>query len=309
VAHAQTDFGHVVDFSAFSAENGGHNDGIYYQHQHQLPNVEASVLSTLNLDDFGMAAAMSALAGSSPGSTSTPPQSSSSQPCQCAENTIRIVQQLESDEFHLTTLPMDEVIQLKRWLVTECRTAIQCSACNSLATARTMVLIICDRLSEMFECIHRRIQRVNQRISNEAMAALPSGGFYAALTPDSTDDGTNTSSPPQQQERRQNSTPQLFCSITEGASGKAPCNPMLFQAHLHSTYSDEQQIHMISALLRLQVDDMKDLLDRLQGAAQISANPANVAKVKSFQVRVAQAADDIEAALASSLRLFAAARR
>jgi hypothetical protein len=223
--------------------------------------------------------------------------------CSCVENTVRIVQQLENDEFRLITMPMDGVMQLVRWVVSECRAAVQCRNCTALPTARTMVVIICDRVAEMFQCLHRRIRRVNERLSAQAMADMPLAGFWSALAPKdpNADDTTRPPSP-------DSAAPQLFCSITEADAGKAMCNPLLFADHVHGTYSDEEQVHMISSLLRLQMNNVNDLLNKLAGVALAAGSHAHAAKVKSMQARMTQSGADIDTAFGATLALFAASQ-
>ena len=88
---------------------------------------------------------------------------------------------------------------------------------------------------------------------------------------------------------------QLYCTFTGGVAGNANCNPDLFSAEFRNLYSDEEQVHMIQALTRLQIRNFRGLLMRVDGASQGSGGVARRLKIEAMTARVTKAAGNIEA--------------
>ena len=70
-------------------------------------------------------------------------------------------------------------------------------------------------------------------------------------------------------------------------------------------YSSEEQVHIISVLLKLQVRNFRALLMRVGNASQITGSEARMAKVKSLTIRLSRAAFDIDGSLRAILQFFA----
>ncbi|KAJ5689307.1 hypothetical protein N7462_003699 [Penicillium macrosclerotiorum] len=207
--------------------------------------------------------------------------------CSCMHNAVRVVQQLDDDDFHITTLSLGQVLQLQKWIISQCYKPLDCVTCKFLPTVHTVLVIICDRLTEMFECIHKRIKKANQRISG--------------LT-DFSDQSTSASSDSLSSTERSG---ELYCTSSHVAAGKANCNPELFSADFPAMYSTEEQVHMIRVLLKLQVRNFRALLMRVGNASQITGSEARQAKIKSMIIRLGRAASDIDNSLQAVLQLFA----
>lgn len=191
--------------------------------------------------------------------------------CPCIHSTVRVVQQLDDDDFRITALSLDQVVQLQKWIISQCGKPLDCPNCRFLPTVHTVLVIICDRLSEMFECISKRIKRANQRLSGQA----------------SSEESTESAEP---------------CAAD--SSRNANCNPDLFSSEFQNTYSDEEQVHMIRVLLKLQLRNFRALLVRLDGVIQIAGSEARRSKVKSVMLRLGRAATEIDNALRVVLQFF-----
>jgi hypothetical protein len=208
--------------------------------------------------------------------------------CSCMYNAVRVVQQLDDDDFRITTLSLGQVLQLQKWIIAQCSKPLDCVNCKLLPTVHTVLVIICDRLAEMFECIHKRIKKANQRISGLSDSS------------DQSSAGSSDSSVPSPERLGE-----LYCTSSRGAASKAQCNPELFASDFQSMYSSEEQVHIISVLLKLQVRNFRALLMRVGSASQITGSEARTAKVKSIIIRLSRAASDIDASLRAVLQFFA----
>lgn len=207
--------------------------------------------------------------------------------CSCMYSAVRVVQQLDDDDFRITTLSLGQVLQLQKWIISQCSKPLDCVNCKFLPTVHTVLVIICDRLAEMFECIHKRIKKANQRISGLS---------------DSSDQSSSASSDSLPSPERLG---ELYCTSTRGSAAKANCNPELFSSEFQTMYSSEEQVHIIRVLLKLQVRNFRALLMRVGNASQITGSEARKAKVKSMIIRLSRAASDIDSSLRAVLQFFA----
>ncbi|KAK0660109.1 hypothetical protein QBC41DRAFT_331165 [Cercophora samala] len=231
------------------------------------------------------------------------PNRPGSPPCSCLTDLVRVVQQLDDDEFHITTMSLDQVLRLQKWLVFQCCKPFDCPKCLDLSTIHTMRLILCDRLTEMFECIHLRIKRAGAILANNGSDTSSSQATPSPLADSSSSAQSHSSlggAPQPQLTAAVGSGPlpaQLFCSSSGRAANTAACNPLMFSDEFRNQYSDEEQVHMIRVLLRLQSRNFQMLLARVERTGQVAASPARQTKVKSMMVRLAKATADIEGAL------------
>ncbi|KAK4188327.1 hypothetical protein QBC35DRAFT_451461 [Podospora australis] len=203
--------------------------------------------------------------------------------CVCLPDLIRVIQQLRDDEFGITNLPLDQVLQLHKYLIFKCCTALDCPTCLVLSTVHTMILIICDRLTEMYECIHKRIRRAGDtlRLSDDYNS---SSSLSESVEP---------------------SPPQIFCSIeTCESASNTRCNPEMFVDQFRVMYSNEEQVHMSHVLLKLQIRNFGQLLLRVKGSELVESSLARRAKVEALNARLNKAARDIDEALEGALADF-----
>lgn len=205
--------------------------------------------------------------------------------CSCLGDLLGVMQHLDEDAFKITTLAMDQVLQLQKWIIFQCCRPLDCSSCLGQATVTT---VLCDRLTEMFECLYKRLK-------------VPAPNAI----PEPPTDGSSVGSPWSHQSAvSATSAPvaaQLFDSTGQAAS-RAACNPILFSQEFRNQYSDEEQIHMIRVLLRLQIRNFRQLLLRLQDTIDVAANQARKSKVKSLKDRLTKASTDLDNALHSVLQ-------
>lgn len=210
--------------------------------------------------------------------------------CTCIDDTIRIVQQLDDDEFKLTRLSLDQALQLHKWLIFQCCKPLDCTRCTNLLAAHTVILVVCDRLSEMFECIHKRIRR--------ASAALTGVEFPECSTSPS-DPSRDAHLCPR------SASAQLFDSETGDAAWESPCNPLIFSGDIREAYSEEEQFHMIGVLLKFQCRNFRKLLARVGEHPQQQGSGARRARVTHMVARLEESVAAIEAALRAVSRAFA----
>ncbi|KAI4860879.1 hypothetical protein F4820DRAFT_435454 [Hypoxylon rubiginosum] len=200
--------------------------------------------------------------------------------CSCINDAVRVIQQLDDDEFRITTLSLDQVLQLQKWIIAQCCKPIECPNCVCLPAVHSVLLIICDRLTEMFECIHKRIRRASTALSEQ-------GSLQIAIASSQSDELGSVAE----------ARAQLFCNSTGRAAGSATCNLQLFSSELCAQYSDEEQVHMIRILLKLQIRNFRQLLSRVDNANQIAGSQARRSKVGAMVSRLGKANADIEDAL------------
>ncbi|KAK4122146.1 hypothetical protein N657DRAFT_492248 [Parathielavia appendiculata] len=226
------------------------------------------------------------------------PNRASSPSCSCLSDLVRVVQQLDDDEFHITTLSLDQVLQLQKWLIFQCCKPLDCPKCLDPSVIDSVRLIVCDRLTEMFECIHRRIRRAGAILAGQN---TDSNGTHLAssLSPESQSVPSHHSldSAPSSAAGPGPASAQLFCQTSGLKASAASCNPMMFSDDFCRQYSDEEQVHMIRALLKLQIRNFHKLLLRVERTSSVVGSQARRSKVKSMMMRLSKAWMDIDAAL------------
>jgi hypothetical protein len=229
------------------------------------------------------------------------PDRTGAPPCSCLSDLVRVVQQLDDDEFHITTLSLDLVLQLQKWLIFQCCKSLDCPNCLDLSSTHTMRLIISDRLTEMFECIHSRIKRAGAILTSQSNGSSTAQSA-SSQSPDSHSAPSHPSPDPVPQHplaAAVGSGPlpaQLFCGSSGRAANATACNPIMFSGDFRNQYSDEEQVHMMFALVRLQIRNFQKLLMRLEDTSTVVASQARQSKVKSMLARLFRASVDIEAA-------------
>ncbi|KAL2128846.1 hypothetical protein VTI74DRAFT_8578 [Chaetomium olivicolor] len=222
-------------------------------------------------------------------------------PCSCLSDLVRVVQQLDDDEFHITTMSLDQVLRLQKWLVFQCCRPLDCPKCSDLSSIHTVRLIICDRLTEMFECIHLRIKRAGAILTGQSSDSSTQS-TTSSLSPDSHSAPSHhsrhpVSQPPAAMVGSGPLPAQLFCSSSGRPANTAACNPLMFSDDFRNQYSEEEQVHMISVLLRLHIRNFQNLLLRVEHMSEAAVSQARRSKVKSMMVRLSKATMDIEGAL------------
>ncbi|KAK0643306.1 hypothetical protein B0T16DRAFT_447289 [Cercophora newfieldiana] len=202
--------------------------------------------------------------------------------CSCLSDLLRVMEQLDDDEFKITTLAMDHVLQLQKWIIFQCCKPLDCGQhCATLPSVNTVLLCISDRLTEMFECLYKRLKAPLLVVILKGFVNGSNNHSPSSYEPP---ESTVSTSPAQ--------AAQLFCSTTGQAANAAACVPALFAGELQAEYSSEEQIHMIRVLLRLQIRNFRQLLSRQERIQSV----ARKSKINSLLERLKTASSDIEGA-------------
>ena len=251
-------------------------------------------LPALDEGDLSSAPTEKSPSGSSVASTSSDSYSA----CSCMHDAVRVVQQLDDDDFRITTLTLDQVLQLQKRFMSQCSSTLDCPNCNSTSSVHTVLIIICDRLTEMFECIHRRVLKLSQRVSTRPLSSrsskspsIPLSGDIAVISEQSVAAADEQSA-------------QLFCSTYGGRASSSNCNPGLFLPEMQAMYSEQEQVHLIKVLLGLQIDNFQELLERAYRASQIGVSQARRSKIHSMMTRLSKAKYNVDSALQAVLLMF-----
>ncbi|KAL7781911.1 hypothetical protein V8C43DRAFT_297253 [Trichoderma afarasin] len=190
--------------------------------------------------------------------------------CCCMENSVTVLQRLEDDEFRITELSIEGVVQLQKWVMFQCCLALDCPICCLLPQVQALIVVICDRLTEIFECLckrlHNSVAELNELESLESQP-LPSTSIVTGSS------STNRQS-------------QLYCSSTRGPAELASCNSAIFSDIHGENYIPQEQLHMMRGLLNLQIEYFRNLLKRVNGVSQVSGSEARQAKVKTMMARL-----------------------
>ncbi|KAK4170009.1 hypothetical protein QBC43DRAFT_250903 [Cladorrhinum sp. PSN259] len=216
--------------------------------------------------------------------------------CTCLPDLLNVLKQLDDDTFHLSTLALDQVIQLQKWIVFQCWKPLDCPGCLfSSSSSYNLTLIICDRLIQMFECIKARINAAKEIMGLAGLATAENAS--TSTTTVAFEYRQVDQDEENEEEEDVGSGQQLFCSLT-GKPGRATkCNPLMFSDEFRNLYSHEEQVHMVHALLGLQLRNLGRLLEKIGGMVEGGGNLARQGRVRGMQERLGQAGGEIEAAL------------
>ncbi|KAH7171255.1 hypothetical protein EDB81DRAFT_778063 [Dactylonectria macrodidyma] len=200
--------------------------------------------------------------------------------CSCLEDTLDIVQKLDDDAFQLRTLAFDHVLKLQKWLIFHCCKPLDCNKCTNLLQTSTIILIICGRVANMFECLSRRIQQPHfssaegDELGSIATADITMPLPFAHL--------------PRRKTILDASNSELF-DISGEAAIQTPCNPDMFSPEFRAQYSYDEQLHMIRVLAKIQVRNFNQLLVRISESQQTQNSQARFGKIMSFIRRLQHA--------------------
>ncbi|CAG9939830.1 unnamed protein product [Clonostachys rosea f. rosea IK726] len=205
--------------------------------------------------------------------------------CPCLNDLVGIVQKLDDDEYKLRTLAFDQVLKLQKFLLFHCLAPLDCKSCNSLAKAHTVVLIICERVTEMFLCLGRRVANTRPHlVEGDKLEANPcypidtvnGPAFFSfkkkMMVPDSPGNSSHT---------------------LEGDVGRdgvvVVCNPEMFSPDFREQYSTEEQFHMIRVLAKIQMKNFNQLLMRIGKMPQSTRSEARMDKIHALTNRLEEA--------------------
>ncbi|KAH7322676.1 hypothetical protein B0I35DRAFT_476603 [Stachybotrys elegans] len=212
--------------------------------------------------------------------------SKASEPCTCLPDILDVVQKLEDDEFRLRTLAFDHVLKLQKWLLFHCCKQLDCSKCSDKATAPAMILIICERISEMFRCLARRMPTLSphgiQPPAADARLLPPPQGSTSPL-----EEATGG---------------KLFDGGTAEDGSATPCSLDMFSPDFRAEYSFEEQLHMIHVLTKIQVRNFNQFLVRLGHTPQSQRSRARQGKICFLIRQLQESASAIDASFCSMLQ-------
>lgn len=204
---------------------------------------------------------------------------SSSSSCACISDLLRTIQQMDDDEFGLASLATDQVIQVQKYLTFQCFKPLSCRYCSDSSTASTLMFGLCDRLTEFFECMGRRLDRTRLFLDGK-------DAYGSDLPIDKTVART-----------------QVFCGTSGQPAEWAQCNLIVFSDEFRSQYSNEEQLHMIKVLLELQIRNYRSLLEKLGAIPHVKNTPARKARVDLMRERLVKATGDIDRAWAGIMEI------
>ncbi|KFA55390.1 hypothetical protein S40293_10986 [Stachybotrys chartarum IBT 40293] len=193
-------------------------------------------------------------------STTSPKRSENA--CTCVQDCFDIIQKLDDDEFQLTSLAFDHVLKLQKYLIFHCCKLLDCPACVDNLGASTVTLVICERVTNMFECLCKRIEPGG--VAAATLLGLEKDHKYCVHA---TASNMN------------------FTSILKG-----PCNPQMFSPEFSAEYSLEEQMHMIRALAKVQAKTFNQFLVRLAEQKQSQRSQARLARIRYLKERSEEAA-------------------
>ncbi|KAH7163355.1 hypothetical protein B0J13DRAFT_35319 [Dactylonectria estremocensis] len=208
--------------------------------------------------------------------------------CSCLEDTLDIVQKLDDDAFQLRTLAFDHVLKLQKWLLFHCCKPLDCDKCTSLLQTSTIILVICGRVANMFECLSRRIQP--PPFSPDCPAEE---GELGSITTPGIAPFLPFARPARRKTTLDTSNSELF-DISGEAAIQTPCNPEMFSAEFRAQYSYDEQLHMIRVLAKIQVRNFNQLLVRISESQQTQNSQARFGRIMSFIRRLQEAGASID---------------
>ncbi|KAF7554616.1 hypothetical protein G7Z17_g2766 [Cylindrodendrum hubeiense] len=218
---------------------------------------------------------------------SVPRNSTDAIACCCLVDTLDIVQKLDDDAFQLRTLAFDHVLKLQKWLIFHCCKPLDCDKCSTLLQTYTVILIICDRVAEMFKCLSRRIKQPSPN--------SPEGDDHGQIgTPDMTTPSSSATFQRSEPLSGDASSAQLFDSLSGDAGIRTPCNPEMFSPEFRAQYSYDEQLHMIRVLAKIQVRNFNQLLVRISETQQTQQSQARFGKIMSLIRRLQDAGASME---------------
>lgn len=188
--------------------------------------------------------------------------------CTCPQNVVDVLSSIERDVFRLSKLSVDEVVQLQKWLMYQCCTALYCPKCSSSQVVHTIVVLICERILLMYECL---ATRMGHAVYDQGLA----------VAPDEEDDHTSNYA------ARQHGT--LFSSANGQPLERARCEGGIYMSSGGDVFSSEEQLCMVHSLVKLHAGSFRGLLEWLGRTSRETGNEAQQGKLAAFENRLAWA--------------------
>lgn len=186
----------------------------------------------------------------------------SSSRCSCNESLMDVVQKLDDDFFSLRHLPFDEVLHVQKWLMFSCCEPLDCAYCEERPITHSTLLIICDRITQIFTCLCRRLGSIT--------------------TPPIGPDPPPTESWPLQQTQEVIVAWQLFDGRTGQSGMTGPCTHDIFRETFGAVHSQEEQLLTIQVLMKAQMRNFTKLLERVGDMSPCKSSQARAGRVKNL---------------------------
>jgi hypothetical protein len=201
------------------------------------------------------------------------------------DNILSIVQKLDDDEFHLRSLSVDQVLKLQKWMVFQCLAPLQCQRCGHDPRTQCTILVICERMVEMFQCLSTRLTRLQQGF-DIYVQRNGIGAFEILQLPEFLSDSSTPldAPPPGDHDQAHDITARLYDGVTGEAGVSVVCTIHLFSEDFRAQYSGDEQCRMIGVLLRMQIDNCARLLQRLGSLS--ASQPARSGKIRAMERRL-----------------------
>lgn len=237
--------------------------------------------------------------------------------CACIEDALDLVQKLDDDHFRLGMITSDQVLQVHKLLVSQCLRSLDCPRCCDESAAHTVILILCDRATQMMTALAGRLERstAGRQISEDRRRRSTSGDVapYQSPTGHRTFEvqplrhspgrpGSRSDSIEEEGWRRfQQPSPTSSSPVsnrpseTSSDSGRVPglCGESgggMFTPEFRAQYSDEELFHMIRELAWIQIRNMHRLLGRVEALPPTKRNLARADRIQTLRQKVEEAA-------------------
>jgi hypothetical protein len=245
------------------------------------------------------------------------------------------VQKLDDDYFRLSTLTFDQVLKVGKYLIFHCLKPMDCASCADESAAHTVILIICDRVAQMMACLAARLDRIADLMSvclgttmergphhhtyhhgeqqsqggvNSAASSHPRIDQYPELAFSPAQPPLATPPPPASlpactgQTQNMNTLVSLFDGATGNPGMSGDCNKEMFSPDFSAQYSNEELLHMIRELARLQTKNMDKLLVRVLDMPQAQRSQARIGRIRVLRARIEAAAAKMDEGFDTLLR-------
>lgn len=238
---------------------------------------------------------------------------------------LDIVQKLDDDYFRLSTLTFDQCLKVGKYLIFHCVKPMDCASCADESAAHTVVLIICDRVAQMMACLGGRLERTLSKMMTCSDERLVRRDPVAQEKEGDGSQGGNSAS------RRRDQYPELglalaqhpppsptmefrpkgykvncLVSLFDGATGQPgmshECNTNMFSPDFQAQYSNEELLHMIRELARIQAKNMDKLLARVGDMPQAQRSQARMGRIRVLRARIEEAAEKMDEGFGTLLR-------
>jgi hypothetical protein len=174
-----------------------------------------------------------------------------------------VVQKLDDDFFRLRHLPFDEVLQVQKWLMFSCCQPLECAECAQPQFTHSTLLIVCDRITQIFACLCRRFHKIST--GTMGIDAPPLETWPPSPAPELTVPS------------------QLFDGTTGQPGMGGACTVDIFRERFSEEHSQEEQLLTIQVLMKSHIRNFSKLLDRVGAMPQSQQSQARTGRVRNLK--------------------------